>query len=103
MRCNVVIYFILQETTEQATPFTMPYKFNFITHKFEFVIPEHASTSQPPKKTSSPDPSITHILPGTEGSSYYVCRWCRVDVKNTYFKYLKHHSSCPMLKKKRCG
>jgi hypothetical protein len=40
---------------------------------------------------------LNHILPGTERLPYYTCRWCRAEIKNTYFKYLKHRGVCAMM------
>jgi len=45
-----------------------------------------------------PDRRLSHYLPGTERSPYYTCKWCFVEIKNTYFKYLKHRGACPRMK-----
>ena len=37
-----------------------------------------------------PDRLLSHYLSGTERKPYYTCKWCFVEIKTTYFKYLKH-------------
>jgi hypothetical protein len=57
------------------------------------------TVTSPNEDSSRPDSRISHILPGTEGMSYYTCRWCQAEIKNSYFKYLKHHAACPRLRR----
>jgi len=40
---------------------------------------------------------LNHILPGTETLPYYTCKWCYAEIKNSYFKYLKHRGVCPWM------
>ena len=93
-----------QDNFRTSTQYTMPFKLNFVTHKWEFVRRSEpaALITEASASTLAPDSSITHILPGTEGMAYYTCRWCRCEVKNSYFKYLKHHGACPRLRRNWC-
>ena len=78
----------------------MPFKLNFVTHQWQYIRPiEPAAATEASAATSTPDSSKSHILPGTDGMEYYTCRWCRAEVKNSYFKYLKHHGARPRLKR----
>ena len=79
----------------------MPFKLNFVTHQWKYIRPSEpaALITEPSASTPAPDSSISHILPGTEGMGYYTCRWCRAEVKNSYFKYLKHPGACPKMKR----
>ena len=46
-----------------------------------------------------PDPRKSHILTGTENMAYYTCKWCRAEIKNTYWKYLKHTTGCNRMRR----
>ena len=87
------------ERLNTSTTFTMPFKLNFITHEWQYIRPIEPAAANEASDTSRPDSSKSHILPGTEGMAYYTCRWCRAEVKNSYFKYLKHHGACPRMRR----
>ena len=36
----------------------------------------------------------SHFLIGTENDPYYTCKFCFCQIKNTYAKYVKHHTVC---------
>jgi len=43
------------------------------------------------KKSLQP---IGHYLGDSWKKEYYVCRFCNAEIKNSYFKYLRHSNVC---------
>lgn len=40
----------------------------------------------------------SHYVVGTESKAYYTCKFCFCEIKNSYFKYIKHCKVCPKKK-----
>ena len=78
------------------------FSFNSVTltdpdNKLKFNMP--IQKYQPETTTEAkPVQPLSHYLPGTEREPYYTCKWCYTEIKNSYFKYLKHRRACPKMK-----
>ena len=82
-------------TTSSVT--IMPFTLNYLTtgNQWQYTQPAAEATEAP---TVTDRRRMSHYRPGTENKPYYNCKWCSVEVKNTYFKYIKHIGACPMMK-----
>jgi len=72
----------------------MPFKLN----QWNYINPAAETETDTQQQTNTARRNLSHYLPGTERNPYYTCKWCFVQIRNTYFKYLKHRGVCPCMK-----
>ena len=83
-----------ERLTTPSSSVTMPFTLNFINNQYQYTEPAaEAETDAPTDRRR-----MSHYQQGTERLAYYKCKWCSAEIKNTYFKYLKHIGACPRMK-----